>query len=65
MSIALKLYIIESMFVKPKCGREADYTLEKLSHLKHILALSTTAQICTVSVLQSFLDDYFQMEYTV
>ena len=38
---------------------------KKLPPLKRILALPTWGQICTVSVLQPFLSDFFQMEHPV
>ena len=39
--------------------------LEILPPLKHILALSTEGQMCTVSVLQPFAFDNFQSEHPV
>ena len=39
--------------------------MKKLPLLKHILALPTPGQICTASVLQPFLSDFFQTEHPV
>ena len=38
---------------------------KRLPPLKRILVLQTWSQICNVSVLQSFLSDFFQMEHPV
>ena len=41
------------------------FSKKKLPPLKRILALPTWGQICTVSVLQPFLSDFFQMKHPV